>query len=114
MKNFFTSNPSPSDTFEAKIEALASGESVYLEGVDSDRYMELYEKYKKERNNGKLRFVRNSRPTELDVFNTEKPKPKPEPEPKPEVEPEPEVEDSVDSRGVDDLDTNAFDGESDT
>ena len=112
MKNFFTSNPSPSDTFEAKIEALASGESVYLEGVDSDRYMELYEKYKKERNNGKLRFVRNSRPTELDVFNTEKPKP--EPEPKPEVEPEPEVEDSVDSRGVDDLDTPTFDGESDT
>lgn len=74
MKNFFTSSldPTPSDTFDAQIDALKAGESVYLEGVDSDRYMELYEKYKKERNNGKLRFVRDSRPTELDVFNTEK------------------------------------------
>jgi hypothetical protein len=116
MKNFFTSTPSPSDTFEAKIEALASGESVYLEGVDKYRYMELYEKYKKERNDGKLRFVRDSRPTELDVFNTEKPEPKPEPKVEPRVEPkvEPKVEDSTDWRGVDDLDTPAFDGESDT
>ena len=74
MKNFFTSSldPTPSDTFDAQIDALKAGESVYLEGVDSVRYMELYEKYKKERNNGKLRFVRNSRPTELDVLNTEK------------------------------------------
>jgi len=32
----------------------------------------LYEKYKKERSDGKLKFVRDSRPTELDVFNTEK------------------------------------------
>jgi len=74
MKNFFTSSvdPTPSDTFDAQIDALKAGESVYLEGVDSDRYMELYEKYKKERNNGKLRFFRDSRPTELDVFNTEK------------------------------------------
>lgn len=74
MKNFFTSSldPTPSDTFDAQIDALKAGESVYLEGVDSDRYMELYEKYKKERNNGKLKFVRDSRPTELDVFNTEK------------------------------------------
>ena len=116
MKNFFTSTPSPSDTFEAKIEALASGESVYLEGVDKYRYMELYEKYKKERNDGKLRFVRDSRPTELDVFNTEKPEPKPEPKVEPRVEPkvEPRVEDSTDWRGVDDLDTPAFDVESDT
>ena len=110
MKNFFTNTPSPSDAFEAKIEALAPSESVYLEGVDSDRYMELYEKYKKERNDGKLRFVRDSRPTELDVFNTEKPELKVEPE----LELEPEVEDSIDWREVDDLDTPAFDGESDT
>jgi|VirMetMinimDraft_7_1064189.scaffolds.fasta_scaffold157614_1 aryl carrier-like protein len=74
MKNFFTSSPdpTPSDTFDAQIDALKAGESVYLQGVDSVRYMELYEKYKKERNGGKLRFVRDSRPTELDVFNTEK------------------------------------------
>jgi len=74
MKNFFTSSPdsSPSDTFDAQIDALKAGESVYLEGVDHVRYMELYEKYKKERNGGKLRFLRDSRPTELDVFNTEK------------------------------------------
>ena len=74
MKNFFTSSldPTPSDTFDAQIDALKAGESVYLEGVDSDRYMELYEKYKKERSDGKLKFVRDSRPTELDVFNTEK------------------------------------------
>ena len=110
MKNFFTSSldPSPSDTFDAQIDALKAGESVYLQGVNKHRYMELYTKYKKERNGGKLRFVRDSRPTELDVFNTEKPEPKPEPKV------EPKVEDSIDSRGVDDLGTNAFDGESDT
>ncbi len=74
MKNFFTSSldPTPSDTFDAQIDALKAGESVYLEGVDSDRYMELYQKYTKERNDGKLRFFRDSRPTELDVFNTAK------------------------------------------
>tara|TARA_B100000497_G_C7418262_1_gene262799 strand:+ start:243 stop:596 length:354 start_codon:yes stop_codon:yes gene_type:complete len=74
MKNFFTSSPnsSPSDTFDAQIDALKAGESVHLEGVDRHRYMELYEKYKKERNNGKLRFFRDSRPTELDVTNEEK------------------------------------------
>ncbi len=74
MKNFFTSSPdpTPSDTFDAQIDALKAGESVYLQGVDHERYMELYEKYKKERNNGKLRFRRDSRPTELDVLNTEK------------------------------------------
>ena len=94
MKNFFTSSPdsSPSDTFDAQIDALKAGESVYLEGVDSVRYMELYEKYKKERSDGKLRFLRDSRPTELDVFNTEKVEtPAPAPAPAPAPEPEPEV-----------------------
>jgi aryl carrier-like protein len=88
MKNFFTSSldPTSPDTFDAQIDALKAGESVYLEGVDSVRYMELYEKYKKERNDGKLRFLRDSRPTELDVFNTEKVEtPTPEPAPAPEV-----------------------------
>jgi aryl carrier-like protein len=90
MKNFFTSSldPTSPDTFDAQIDALKAGESVYLEGVDSVRYMELYEKYKKERNDGKLRFLRDSRPTELDVFNTEKvetPAPEPAPAPAPEV-----------------------------
>jgi aryl carrier-like protein len=124
MKNFFTSSldQSSSDTFDAQIDALKAGESVYLEGVDSDRYMELYEKYKKERNNGKLRFVRDSRPTELDVFNEEKteeakapvevvvPAPAPEPAPKSEAE---QCQETCESEECEDGCVD-FDGASDT
>jgi len=122
MKNFFTSSldQSSSDTFDAQIDGLKAGESVYLEGVDSDRYMELYEKYKKERNKGKLRFVRDSRPTELDVFNEEKTEevkapvevvvPAPAPEPKSEAD---QCEETCESEECEDGCVD-FDGAKDT
>ena len=128
MKNFFTngpsSDPSPSDTFDAQIDGLKAGESVYLEGVDSDRYMELYAKYTKERNNGKLRFFRDSRPTELDVFNQEKveevkapvevvvPAPAPAPAPAPKSEAD-QCEETCESEECEDGCVD-FDGAKDT